>query len=47
MTDKKKRVRLGIALIPVIFLIVALSLTIGVFKQPPHIPLIGAAWPQS
>ncbi|NIM59159.1 MAG: Na+/H+ antiporter NhaC [Candidatus Aminicenantes bacterium] len=43
MTDKKKRITLGAALIPVIFLIVALSLTIGVFKQPPHIPLIGAA----
>ena len=43
MTDKKKRIRLGTALIPVVFLIVALSLTIAVFKQPPHIPLIGAA----
>ena len=43
MTDKRKRITLGTALIPVIFLIVALSLTIGVFKQPPHIPLIGAA----
>jgi NhaC family Na+:H+ antiporter len=43
MTDKRKRIRLGTALIPVVFLIVALSLTIAVFKQPPHIPLIGAA----
>jgi NhaC family Na+:H+ antiporter len=43
VTDKKKKIGLGTALIPVIFLIVALSLTIGVFKQPPHIPLIGAA----
>ena len=43
MTDKRKRIGLGTALIPVVFLIVALSLTIGVFKQPPHIPLIGAA----
>lgn len=43
MTDKRKRITLATALIPVIFLIVALSLTIGVFKQPPHIPLIGAA----
>jgi len=43
VTDKKKRIRLGTALIPVVFLIVALSLTIAVFKQPPHIPLIGAA----
>jgi len=41
--DKRKEIRLGIALIPVIFLVVALSLTIGVFKQPPHIPLISAA----
>jgi NhaC family Na+:H+ antiporter len=43
VTDKRKRITLATALIPVIFLIVALSLTIGVFKQPPHIPLIGAA----
>jgi NhaC family Na+:H+ antiporter len=43
MTDKRKRIKLGTALIPVVFLIVALSLTIGIFKQPPHIPLIGAA----
>ena len=43
MTDKRKRIRLGIALIPVVFLIVVLALTIGVFKQPPHIPLISAA----
>ena len=43
MTDKKKRIRLGTALIPVVFLIVALFLTIAVFKQPPHIPLISAA----
>ena len=43
MIDKRKRIRLGTALIPVVFLIVVLSLTIGVFKQPPHIPLIGAA----
>jgi NhaC family Na+:H+ antiporter len=41
--NKRKRIRLGTALIPVVFLIVALSLTIGVFKQPPHMPLIGAA----
>ena len=43
MTDKKKKIRLGVALIPVLFLIVALSLTIGVFKLQPHIPLILAA----
>ncbi len=38
-----KDVKLGIALIPVLFLIVALSITIGVFKLSPHIPLILAA----
>jgi NhaC family Na+:H+ antiporter len=43
VTDKRKKIGLGTALIPVAFLIVALSLTIGVFKQQPHIPLIGAA----
>jgi len=43
MSDKRKRIRLGTALIPIVFLIVALALTIGVFKQPPHIPLISAA----
>ncbi|HEA64846.1 MAG TPA: Na+/H+ antiporter NhaC [Candidatus Aminicenantes bacterium] len=43
MTDKRKRIRLGTALIPVIFLIVALFFTIVVFKQrDPHIPLICA-----
>jgi len=41
--DKRREIRLAIALIPVIFLVIALSLTIGVFKQPPHIPLISAA----
>jgi NhaC family Na+:H+ antiporter len=40
---KKKELKMGIALIPVLFLIVALSITIGVFKLPPHIPLILAA----
>jgi NhaC family Na+:H+ antiporter len=39
----KKKIRLGIALLPVLFLIGALSLTIAVFKLPPHIPLILAA----
>lgn len=34
---------LGIALIPVIFLIIALSVSIAFFKKPPHIPLIAAA----
>lgn len=43
MAVKKRQIRLGIALIPVIFLIAALFLTISVFKQPPHIPLICAA----
>ncbi|MBL7082521.1 MAG: Na+/H+ antiporter NhaC [Candidatus Aminicenantes bacterium] len=44
MTNKRKKIKLGIALIPVIFLIVALSLVIGVFKQrDPHIPLICSA----
>lgn len=41
--EERKEIRLAIALIPVIFLVIALSLTIGVFKQPPHIPLISAA----
>jgi len=41
--DRKQRASLTIALIPVVFLIVALSLTIVVFKQPPHIPLILAS----
>ena len=43
MAEKKKRIRLGIAFIPVVFLIVALSVTIGFFKLTPHIPLIAAA----
>ena len=43
MKDKRKNISLGIALIPVVFLIIALSFTIGVLKQPPHIPLIAAA----
>jgi len=42
MKDKKKKISLGIALIPVLFLIIALSFTIGVLKLPPHIPLICA-----
>lgn len=43
MRSRKKEISLGIALIPVIFLIIALFFTIVVFKQPPHIPLISAA----
>ena len=43
MEGTKKRIRLVIAFIPVLFLIVALSVTIGIFKLPPHVPLILAA----
>lgn len=44
--DRKPRTKpipLAVALIPVLFLIAALSVTIIVLKQDPHIPLIGAA----
>lgn len=43
MTDNRGKISLGIALIPIAFLIVALSFTIIVFKQTPHIALICAA----
>ncbi len=43
MSEKRKDISLGIALIPVIFLVVALFFTIVIFKQPPHIALISAA----
>lgn len=43
MPGKKRRIPLGIALIPVVFLIIALFFTIVAFKQPPHIALICAA----
>jgi NhaC family Na+:H+ antiporter len=43
LSDKKRRIPLGIALIPVVFLIIALFFTIVEFKQPPHIALICAA----
>lgn len=43
MTGRKKRISLGIALIPVVFLIFALFFTIVIFKQPPHMALIAAA----
>ncbi len=43
MADKGKEIKLGFALIPVIFLVGTLSITIGVFKQSPHMPLIAAA----
>jgi len=45
MTDTRqaKDIRLGIAVIPVFFLIAALAVVISVFKLSPHIPLIFAA----
>ena len=43
MTDTKKEFSLFSALIPVLFLICALSFTIIVFGQDPHIPLILSA----
>jgi NhaC family Na+:H+ antiporter len=43
VTSKKKDIKLAVAIIPVLFLIVALAITIGVFKLQPHIPLILAA----
>ena len=43
MTDEKKDIKLGVALIPVLFLIVALAVTVGFLKLQPHIPLILAA----
>lgn len=43
MTDKKRQIKLGLALVPVLFLVIALSLTIAVLKQSAHIPLICAA----
>jgi len=45
MTDQQDQepIRLGVALVPVVFLIGALVLTISVYGLPPHIPLISAA----
>ena len=43
MTDKPKKIKLGAALIPVGFLIVALFVSIKLFGQQPHIPLIAGA----
>ncbi len=43
MTDKEQVASLGLALIPVIFLIAALFITIVILEQPAHIPLILAA----
>lgn len=41
--EERNEASLGLALIPVVFLILALFLTIVVLKQPPHVPLILAA----
>jgi NhaC family Na+:H+ antiporter len=43
MLKEKKPIKIGIALIPVLFLIAALAVTIVGFKQSPHIPLILSA----
>ena len=43
MTEKRNDMPLRLALIPIIFLIIALSTTIIAFGQKPHIPLICAA----
>jgi len=43
VAEKGKKIRLGIAFIPVVFLVIVLSVTIGIFKLSPHIPLIAAA----
>jgi NhaC family Na+:H+ antiporter len=45
MTDHQDRepIRLGVALVPVVFLIGALVLAISVYGLPPHLPLISAA----
>ena len=45
MTDHQDRepIRLGVALVPVVFLIGALVLAISVYGLSPHIPLIAAA----
>jgi len=43
MTDQSKEAGLGLALIPVIFLVAALFITIVILDQPAHIPLILAA----
>jgi len=43
VTPKKKKIKFAASLIPVLFLIVALSVTVGFLKLPPHIPLIFAA----
>jgi len=43
MSEKKKKPSLGIALIPVVFLVLALFITIVLLDQQAHIPLILAA----
>jgi NhaC family Na+:H+ antiporter len=43
MSEDRKEIPLGVALIPVLFLIGALALVISVYDLSPHIPLIGAA----
>ena len=43
MSDNKREIPLGVALIPVIFLVGALGTTIGGFGLEAHIPLICAA----
>jgi NhaC family Na+:H+ antiporter len=43
MAEQRKKIVLGVALIPVLFLIVSLYVAISLFKQDPHIPLICAA----
>jgi len=42
MTKQKKEIPLNGALIPVVFLVIALFLSIAIFKQKAHIPLIMA-----
>jgi len=43
MSESKREIPLGVAIIPVVFLVGALGFTIGVFGQEAHIPLICAA----
>ena len=43
MTNQPKKISLGFALIPVLFLILSLFVVISLYKQDPHIPLICAA----
>ncbi len=43
MQAERRPIPLGVAIIPIIFLVLALSLVIIIFKQTPHMPLICAA----